>query len=85
MCPKADKGASSGYRVASLFVIEISLLVVGFLCFQGPCTAFVLIFLSFPMRQVWSLELVPEPCLLVLICAMDCNPRVQLIDICMPV
>ena len=29
MCPKADKGASSGYRVASLFVIAICLLVVG--------------------------------------------------------
>ena len=29
MCPKADKGASSGYWVACLFVIEICLLVVG--------------------------------------------------------
>ena len=27
----------------------------------------------------------PESCLLVLICAVDCNPTVQLIDICMPV
>ena len=31
MCPKASKGASSGHWVVSLFVIEICLLVVGYI------------------------------------------------------
>ena len=34
MCPKADKGASSGYRVSNLFVMEICLLVIG--CIRTP-------------------------------------------------